>query len=340
MPAVTVPGAANRIATLVFDQAANAALAYQLAGKIEGNLAAGAEQAADSLSGPPPVTVGAAGLFTRSTPGVTSLPAGYRDLVVNTSAAVVFGSGDPDESILAGTANLTFFARGGSGTIVTGAGNGRINIPTGVEGPWLVALGGGDDTVADFGAGRDTISPGGGSNGVTLGGGAYQVVSTGSDTIVAGNGSTTIDASGASSGGRAMVTAGAGGLTFAGGAGAATIVAGTGGETITGGAGPLSVQGGSGANIFIAGSGAETIGAAAGTNLFRFIAGAGGGTMLVTDLTSASRIHIALSGFGPGEAAAAVAGQTVSGGSVTIWLSDGTHVTFAGIPALTAGNFT
>ena len=49
--------------------------------------------------------------------------------------------------------------------------------------------------------------------------------------------------------------------------------------------------------------------------------------------------YISFPGFGPGEAAAALAGAVVGGGAEVLTLSDGTHITFQGFTALSASNF-
>ena len=63
-------------------------------------------------------------------------------------------------------------------------------------------------------------------------------------------------------------------------------------------------------------------------------------TDTVEGIGSTLQVHIGLSGYGPDEAANAVAGQTTNGSSVTISLSDGTKVTFENITHLTSSNFT
>jgi hypothetical protein len=82
-----------------------------------------------------------------------------------------------------------------------------------------------------------------------------------------------------------------------------------------------------------------TAGSNPGTDVFAFVNGSGGGTDLVTNVFSAADLQIALQGFGPNEAANAVAGQTATANSVSISLSDGTHVTFQNITHLTTSNF-
>jgi Ca2+-binding RTX toxin-like protein len=260
MANVTVTGVAGRTATIAYDTNKNFVLAAQIAAAINAAVQGGSERPGDNAFGPPPPLGGKQGLFTQSLPGVTMLPRGYADVVDSASSAIIFGSGDANEHVLAGAGNLTFFGRGGSGTVVTGAGNNSINIPVGTSGNWNIQTGNGGNTIVDLGTGADTIAAGAGHNAITLGGGAYQVISTGSDTITAATGAATIDASGASPGGGVLIFGNAANLTFVGGAGAATVFGGSGSDTITGGSGPLYARGGSaGNNVLFGGTGPATL---------------------------------------------------------------------------------
>ena len=332
--------------------------------------------------------------------------AGYADVVVSAQSAVIFGSGDANEHVLAGAGNLTFYGRGGSRHHRHRRWRQHDQHPNRNDRELEHRDGWWHRHDHRPRTGADTISAGAGRNAVTLDGGAYQVRSTGNDTIAAGAGSETIDASGASSGGSVIVFGNASQLTFVGGAGGASVFGGTGSDTVTGGSGSLFAQGGAaghnaltggtgvatlfgggggdtltasgslpqllsassgsatltggsatgadtftggsgkdfitgglGSNTYVAGTGQETINAAGSSNLFELIKGAGGGTTLVNNLTNTSQVHIALSGFGPGEAANAVATQSSTANSVTATLSDGTTITFANITHLSAANF-
>jgi hypothetical protein len=61
--------------------------------------------------------------------------------------------------------------------------------------------------------------------------------------------------------------------------------------------------------------------------------------MLVKDLTSAAQVHITLTGYGPNEAANAIAGQNSGANSVSVTLSDNTTITFENITHLSGSNF-
>jgi Ca2+-binding RTX toxin-like protein len=378
-----------------------ATIAHAISQEVQG----GSEHAADNAFGPPSPLGGKPGLFTQSVPGVTTLPRGYADVVDSAPSAVIFGSGDANEHVLAGAGNLTFYATGGSGTILTGAGNNLISIPVTDAGSWLIETGGGNDTITAR-AGSDTIGAGGGDNVITLGTGQYSVTSVGQDTITAATGSATIDASGSpGSGGGELVFGGAGNLVFIGGASGATVVGGSGSETVTGGSGSLyatggaagnnlltagsgaatlfgggggdtltaagsapqalyagsgnetltggtatgadtfaggsgtdQITGGLGADTYVGGTGQATVNAVGSSNLFRFVDGSSGGSMLVNDLTNASQVHISLAGYGPNEAATALAGQVSGANSVTLTLSDNTTITFQNITHLSGSN--
>ena len=191
MPSVTVAGAHGHTTTLSFDANANANLAAQYAAAITAAIKAvngtrRRQRVWSSTASRRP----ARAVYAEH-PRLTALPHGYADVVVSAPNAVILGSGDANEHILAGSGNLTFDAHGGSGTAVTGGGNNTIVIPVTDTGNWLIETGGGNDTIVDL-AGADTISPGLGDNAVTLGGGTYDVISTGQDTITTGAGNATM----------------------------------------------------------------------------------------------------------------------------------------------------
>jgi Ca2+-binding RTX toxin-like protein len=404
---VTISGGQGRATALSFDTAADAALAVQIAAQIASSLAHRAEVAENSAFGRPPPPDGLRGLWTQSTPGVTVLPKGYDDVISSARNAVIVGSGDPDENVLAGSGNLTFVATGGSGTIVTGTGIDIVRIPKSDTGNWNIYTGNGNDTIVDQGTGHDTIIAGSGDNHISLGGGVYQVFSVGNDVITDGSGAVTVNASGSTSKSSERVFGGSGSLDFIGGTGNATIIGGSGSETVKGGAGTLYatggragdnllmagagsatlfgsgngdtliaggaarqqlhagsgnetliggsatgsdtfyggsgqdlITGGHGADTYVAGTGHATVNAVGSSNVFEFIHGHSGGTLVVEDLTSASQVHIVLAGYGSHQAAQAIASQIAGANSVTLTLSDNTKITFENITHITAGNIT
>jgi Ca2+-binding RTX toxin-like protein len=275
---VTIPGAHGLTTTLSFDTASDAALAAQIAS----NIAHHTEVAADSAFGSPPPLGGLRGFWTQSTSGVTVRPKGYDVVVVSARDALIVGSGDANENVLAGTGNLAFSAKSGSGTIITGNGTDLINIAASDTGNWNIHTGGGTDAIVDSGKGHDTISTGSGHNAIVLGAGQYSVTSVGDDVIVQGAGAVTLNASGSTSKSSELVYGGAGNLDFIGGLGSATVFGGDGSVSVQGGSGPLYVTGGAdGKNLLIAGSGLAT--------LF----GGGNGDTLIAAGSAAQQLHAA-----------------------------------------------
>jgi hypothetical protein len=113
-------------------------------------------------------------------------------------------------------------------------------------------------------------------------------------------------------------------------------------DTFYAGSGSDQITGSTGQSTFVLGTGSATITASPSSSfkaMFDAINGQGGGTDLVTGLTNASQLDIQLTGYGPNEAANALAGQTTNGSSVTITLSDSTKITFTDITHLTSSNF-
>jgi Ca2+-binding RTX toxin-like protein len=274
MPTVTVAGANSQIVTLTFDTNANAVLASKLAAAITAGVQGGTIQAASDVNGPPPaLPPGTTGAFFQEQSGTTFLPPGYTAVVDTSANAIIFGSGDPNESVLIGAGDPTFIAQGaeGSGTVVAGGGDNRIVIPASVAGGWSINTGNGDDTVLAQGSGNDTINAGGGHNAIQLGSGSDIIQTTGDDTVLAGSGSETITATTGSD----VIFAGSGTLFFIA-SGASTVFAGTGSDTFFGGAGPDEVHGGTGGNNFLfAGTGAATLfGGGDGDQLFAAGSGA------------------------------------------------------------------
>lgn len=152
------------------------------------------------------------------------------------------------------------------------------------------------------------------NNQILLGAGSVSVVSAEWDLIAGGSGS-----------GTSLVQ---------GGPGFPTIVGTTGADTI-------ATQGRSmvwlGANTDVVNS--------AGPGAFDFTGGAGAATILgrAAQVTisgfNPTLDYLSLQAFPAGEAAAALAGASFSGGSETLALSDGTHITFSGFTALTSNHF-
>ena len=270
---VTVLGGQSQTFTLHFDTNANA----QLAGVLAANISAGIvdNSIIPHNDSTPRLPHGKIGEFVDTNTPVAFLPKGYNAVVNVNSNATIFGSGGRGESVLSGASNLTFVARGGSGTVVAGAGlpptdsdddrhdHGRrggvggntlsggntIIVPQGDNGNWLIETGGGNDSIFARGGGNDTIGAGPGHNLIRLGSGHDLVQSSGNDTIFADGGAETVQAS---KGAKDLIFAGSSQLTYIGGSGSATIIGGTGkGDELRGGS--------DGKNSIVAGSGNTTL---------------------------------------------------------------------------------
>jgi Ca2+-binding RTX toxin-like protein len=309
MPTVTVPGANNSTVTLTFDRDANALLALHVAAAISAGLNNDTIIATDNKNGPPPaLPPGVTGEFVQSQSGVTLLPAGYDYVVDSASSAEIFGNGDANEQVLAGAGNLTFYATGGSGSIITGGGNNQINIMASDPGSWQIAVGNGADTIRAIGGGADTINAGSGNSLIQLGSGSTYFTTMGSDTVMAGSGSETIAATG--TGTSELIYGNTSNLFFVS-SGAATVIGGSGSDTVFGGPGQQLLEGGTNGNNFLqAGDGPAT--------LF----GGGGGDQLFA------------AGSGPQELHAASGNETLSGvfaaGADTFYGGSGSDQIFGG----------
>jgi Ca2+-binding RTX toxin-like protein len=345
MPIVTVPGANHSTVSLSYDLDANALLARYIAGVIKTGLAGGTIEAFDNKSGSAPaLPPGTTGEFVQSQSGATFLPKGYDFVVDSAKSAQIFGNGDNNEAILVGKGDLSFFATGGSGSIIGGGGKDMIAIAPGDTGNWLIALGNGDDSVRAFGSGNDTISTGSGHSVVQLGSGNYFVTTTGSDTVAAANGSETIDAIGAND----VVFGNASKLFFVAG-GAATVFGGAGSDTVFGSAsssGKDLFEGGSAGNNFLqAGSGPATLfGGGDGDQLFaggdkaQQLHAAGGNETLFGGFASGNDTFYGGSGsdqiFGSNGKSTFVAGT----GSATVTASPGSKSLFEFMKTLGGGS--
>jgi Ca2+-binding RTX toxin-like protein len=268
MPSVTVTGPHCLTFDLCFPSTSNLFFAKELAAAISSAVLGGLLESYDSKGGAPPkLAHGTLGEFVQDSKGQTTLPSGYNAVVDDAPNTTIFGSGGKDESVLSGSAGMTFDATGGSGSVIAGGGNNTIFIPTSDHGSWLIATGPGNDSISALGTGTDTIEPGGGANTVQTGGGNTLLILTGRDFVSVNSGSDTIDATQAKS---TIVRAGNAAITFLGGDGPATLFGGSGSDTVQGGSGDLIVYGGHhGNNSLEAGTGFATLyGGGSGDQLF------------------------------------------------------------------------
>ena len=327
MATVTVPGALGQTVALQYNSQANADIARQLAAKITAGVDASSVVPVAQSYGPlPTLPAGTTGEFVQTQDGVTALPSGYADVVSTARNAIIFGSGDDDESILSGDGKLTFVATGGSGTVV-GGGASSIIIPASDGGAWSINTGNSDDRVLAFGGGNDTINAGGGHNEIALGLGRDVVRSVGDDTVVAGAGAETIDATAAY---HDLVHGGSSNLLFVGGNGRVEVFGDSGSDTVLGGIGNEVVHGGTGGhNLLYAGYGQATLfGGGDGDQLYAegskaqtLNAGSGNETLSGVFARGDLTVHagggadqIAL-GSGDSEVIAGTGSATISGGT-------------------------
>ena len=91
--------------------------------------------------------------------------------------------------------------------------------------------------------------------------------------------------------------------------------------------------------IKVAGAGADCLTGGSGLSLFLFVNGRTVGSTDTIAGWNAAHDFVKLGGY-TGGTAAMLSAATVSNGSTTIALSDGTHITFAGVTQLSAGSFT
>jgi len=270
---VTVPSAHSTTVTLTYDSGANALLAQYVASAIQNGISNTATIVpfVNPTLGPIPTEApGKVGelVLTSSPVGMLNLPKGYDYLVdaAITAANVTDANVDSGQEILVGSGNLVFSASAGSGSVIGGGGTDQIGVPASNAGSWLIALGGGNDTVRTLGSGADTINLGSGHN----------IVATSGATTIngfsGGPGAETVTASGTSSD---WINGNSSNLLFIAGLGA-TVFGGSGSDTIQGGTGPDYFQGGSaGNNSIVAGSGAATLfGGGSGDQLFAHGVGA------------------------------------------------------------------
>jgi Ca2+-binding RTX toxin-like protein len=246
---------------------------------------------------PPRLLAGKTGEWIQDSSGSVTIPKGY-DYVVDAAAAASILEQNPDtgQSILVGSGNMVFNASG-AGSVIGGGGNDQVVIPLSDAGPWLIALGNGNDTVRALGSGSDTISVGSGADSIqlsTIGSSSSAITTGGAATISAYAGSETVKGLSTD-----VIYGGGSLLTFVAGGGA-TVFGGSGSDTVTGGSGPDYFQGGSAGNNFLT----------AGTGAAILIGGGNGDSLLASG--SGTQILYAASG-----------NETLTGSSVS-----GAHDTF------------
>ena len=292
------------------------------------------------------------------------------------SGTVVAGGGD--NRITAGGHGDWSLNSGGGNDIISALSSGAVTVAAG-GGHNAILLGNGNDVVTSTGddtiighSGSETVDASGAGADFVRGNSSHLLFAggMGGATILGGTGSDTyFGAIGGVSGGQMIVGGTAGNNALFAGDGAATLkgggnndqlfgyggkgqvlIAGTGNETLSAaftsgndtlqaGSGNSQLIGGLGNDTFVGGTGHATVTAGYGNQVLEFIKGHGGGSEMVQGIADPSSIMISLQGYQPNEAIDALAGQTMSNGSVSIALSDGTKVTFQGVTSLNQSNF-
>jgi hypothetical protein len=250
-------------------------------------------------------------------------------------------------TITGGGGNDTINAGTGRATIFGGTGNAVVNLADSSAGAGdVVVLQGGNSTVNASGA-ADTVFA---SSSATINGGSSVLtfVSTtdpgthaapAADTIVSGTSGahifgiagTDIVLQGTSAAGMSVFVAGAGNETLnaAGAAGPVAFFA----NAVAADSASVneSVTGGSGTNVFLTGTGAEYFQGGPGTNFFD-LASVAGGQVTIAGFSASD--FVAIQGLNAAEAGSVLSNGTVSGGNLTVSLSDGTRIEFVGVTSL------
>ena len=260
---------------------------------------------------------------------------GVAAIAVSTGGTLSFsqsGNADHETATVSGAgaglasdaaSSVTSITLTGAGDAAT-LGGGHMNLFGSANGLHITA-GSGADTITLM-QGGDVVHAGAGN--VALG--LYNWADQLATTVYGGAGTLT----------EAM---GAGNLVFVGGSGNAVLTGTYGAETVTAGAGNITLNGGNSGTDFVAGSGqasvqlspgggAVTFGSGAAiiteasygaADIYTFNAGQGGGSDTITGFRAGTD-KLVFSGV-------SVTGSIVAGGVTNLTLSDGTHLTLAGV---------
>lgn len=254
--------------------------------------------------------------------------------IANAGAATVSATTGSD-LIFAGSGPLD--VNGGTGTTtILGSPSGSATLHGGAGGILALSFG---NTTALGGAGTDTIAAFSGVLDATGGSGGALLLGSpwGNNILTAGSGQATIfgggdgDVLSAGSTVGDFILAGPGAETISGigTAGSNYFFGNSGPDLFKAGAGPTSIQLGTGSATIVASQ--------AALGLFAMVDGR---ASQVTVQGFASNLdYLSLQGYPAGEAAAALAGATASGGNETLTLSDGSHITFTASPGPLLANF-
>jgi hypothetical protein len=248
-------------------------------------------------------------------------------LTVSGTHQLIFGSAS-------GPGQLNVLDKG-TGDTISGL-NSATTVTAGTGSTGLLVFGGSGGLDFVGGAAAATVLTAAGPNSVTAGSGGILMAGGGTDTVF---GNATGGATLFGSAGHAMTYTGPGTILYAAAGGNETLSAasatgvGTFFASTQAGAND-AIVGGSGGNVFVAGSGADSFTGGAGADAFDFLSkftqGAGS-TNVISSLGSNDAVN--LFGYDSTKSSSAV-----SGGSVTLTLSDSTKITFLNVSSLPTAN--
>lgn len=372
MPSQTVAGPGGSTITINYGSGANSAQMAQFAGSVSSFISSQSSGDLQSFSGTN-VNQTVTGTAAFIDPGSFILSADTQAVVIeNNTTNTITGGGNAALTILSGEGALTYTGPSGNTTVVAGGGGNNIDFQSGLSN--AAYLNSGSNTVISD-SGNATISAGTGSNLIVVGSGTADIISTGSDTVIAGSGSDTINVEGlngqpgssndlvyggtarllfvngsgastvygqygasdtmyAGAGGGIYVGGSGGNNALVGGSGAATLYGGGAGDTLYAGTGNNALVAGNGPETLVAGSGNDTMAGGSGPDLFSFYNGQTGGADVVNNFNT-SEDSITVQSY----SADVLSTASISNGSETLTLSDGTTVTFNGVTNISGTNF-
>jgi hypothetical protein len=155
MPSISVPTGSTSSITLGFASTATASLASNLLASVY------AAVTANSLDVyPQPTVSGAVNEFVVTVGGAVTVPAGYNVIVdaVTTGTPTITGNGGSEELFIAGDSSFDYIPTGGSGTILSGAGNDTLVNPAFETGSGYTVQGDGSFTTVGTSTLVETIS--------------------------------------------------------------------------------------------------------------------------------------------------------------------------------------
>ena len=268
------------------------------------------------------------------------------DELVNAGGADTFSAGGGAETVFAASSGGLYFLNNSPGINFVGSGNVASTI---VGGSGNATLFGGSGTNLMFTGQQTTVADLQSSTNTIVGGSGNATIyaGTGHDTVFQGSGQLVYDAQQSSStivsqanspgatlfaenGGQVALFGSNSGNIFVAAAGNATLQGSgaSGNNTYFAGAGNDSMVAGSGRDTMAASVGTATMVGGSGADTFVFAKGSAGGIDLLQNFSAQDQLTFY--GYGSN----AIASQQVSGGSLTITLTDNTRITLTNVTAL------